>query len=396
MRPLYHLVASIGSRLVRRQPDMLRPEFLSEKIKAGEIKKILIITLQQLGDNLVFTPALKSITEHLGHLQLDMLVNSVGYEVYKHFPSIHRFYVDRTWYWGKGERRILPLLKLILELRKEKYDLAILDATCAALKYPTIAFLTGARYRLGIDQYQRGFFNNIAVAYREHLNLVERNLSLLPFLGITPSSEDLFLPTSAQDRQDALEMMRTIKQADSDKVIVIHQGSNWSSKEWFTERWVELGQRLLAHSHFKLVFTGAAREQASVEAITAQLSSSGRVFSLVGKTTIHQLKEFIELSNLFITLDTGPMHIGNCTQTPMVVLMSAIDREHFWIQPSARVTVLRKEVSCKYCSSEVCPLGTKECMALISVDEVFEAAMALLSQPASPLPAPSESATERQ
>lgn len=361
---------------------MLNPEFLSSRIASGEIKKILIVALQQLGDNMVFTPALKVIVEQLGHLQIDMLVNSVGYEVYKNIPQIHRFYVDKTWYWGKGERKALPLLRLLVEIRKQNYDLAILDATCAALKYPTIAYLTGARYRLGIDQNQRGFFNNIPVPYCESLNLVERNLSLLPFLGLRATSSRLWLPTSEQDKLDASRLMQSIKQEETDEIVVMHQGSNWSSKQWFKERWIELGKRLLRRSSLKLVLTGAERERAQVEPILAELAVSERAFSLVGKTTIHQLKEFIELADLFITVDTGPMHIGNCTETPMLVLMSAIDREDFWIQASTRVKVLRKEVSCKHCLSEVCPLGTKECMALITVDEVAQAASEFLGESA--------------
>ncbi|PIO47535.1 MAG: hypothetical protein CMR00_09900 [[Chlorobium] sp. 445] len=380
MQRLYNFIASTGSLLAPRRPEMLRPDFLSSRIASGEIKKVLIIALQQLGDNMVFTPALKVIVEHLGHLQLDMLVNSVGYEVYKNIPQIQRFYIDKTWYWGKGERKLLPLFKLLLEIRQQRYDLAILDATCAALKYPTIAYLTRARYRLGIDQNRRGFFNNIPVPYRQNLNLVERNLSLLPFLGLHVTSRRLWLPTSEQDKRDALQLMQSIKQDDSEKIVVIHQGSNWSSKQWFTERWIELSKRLLMHPSLKLVFTGAEREREQVEPILKGLAFSGRVFSLIGKTTIHQLKEFIELSNLFITLDTGPMHIGNCTETPMLVLMSAVDRENFWIQPSVRVRVLRKDVACKYCLSEVCPLGTKECMSLITVDEVAQVASEFLSQ----------------
>ncbi|MCS7013250.1 MAG: glycosyltransferase family 9 protein [Chloroherpetonaceae bacterium] len=374
MQKLYNVAAYIGSRLVRHSSDMSQPSFLSQKIQQGEIQKILIVALQQLGDNLVFTPTLRAIVEQLGHLQIDMLVNSVGYEVYKNVPQIRRFYVDHTWYWGKGERRLLPLLKLLAKIRKEQYDLAILDATCVALKYPTITYLTGARYRLGIDQHQRGFLNNIRISYQHHLNLVERNLALLSFLGLTRPSSKLWLVTSEQDRLSAAQLMQSIKSSSSDKVIVIHQGSNWSSKQWFSERWVALSQRLLTLPETKLVFTGAERERAQVDAIVLQLKRSDRVFSLVGKTSIHILKEFIALADLFLTVDTGPMHIGNCTDTPMVVLASAIDYENFWIQPSERVIVLRKEVSCKYCRAEVCPLGTKECMRLIEVDEVFEAA----------------------
>lgn len=380
MQKIYNIAAHIGSQLAQSYPQMSQPSFLAEKIRQGEIRKILIVALQQLGDNLVFTPTLKAIVEQLGHLQIDMLVNAVGYEVYKNVPQIHRFYVDHTWYWGKGERKILPLLKLLTQVRKERYDLAILDATCVALKYPSIAYLTGALYRLGIDQNQRGFLNNIRVPYQHHLSLVERNLALLSYLGLQRTTSELWLVTTEQDRQEADRLMHSIKSEPSDRVIVVHQGSNWTSKQWFAERWVELSKRLLTLPNVKLAFTGAERERAQVEAIVSALEAPQKVFSLVGKTSIHSLKEFIQCADLFLTVDSGPMHIGRCTDTPMVVLVSGIDYENFWVQASEQVTVLRKEVSCKYCRAEVCPLGTKECMRLIGVEEVFAVATAQLSK----------------
>ncbi len=380
MQLIFNLVARVGSLLIKRSPEMQQPDFLAEKIKRGEVKKILLIQLQQLGDNLVFTPTVKAIVENLGHLHIDMLVNSVGYQVYKNIPQIKTFYVDSTWYWSKGDRKLLPLLKLLLQIRKERYDLAILDVTCIALKYPIISFLTGAAFRLGLDINGRGFLNNIVPPFRSDKSFVEQNFELLPFLGIERASTALWLPCTESDKTTARALVDKFNQDPSDKLIVIHQGSNWSSKQWFAERWIELCQRLLKIDGARIAFMGVEREREPVERIVSELNNAKRVFSLVGKTTIHELKEFIEQSDLFITVDTGPMHIGNCTDTPMIVLMSAIDKEDRWIQASERVAVIRKEVECKYCLSEHCPLGTKECMSLISVAEVAQMAEAILAQ----------------
>ncbi len=382
MRPLYTLLSKIGTKFFRvKRYD--EPNFLVKQIQSGNVKKILLIQLQQLGDNLVFTPTVRQIVERLGHLQIDMLVNSVGYDVYKNFPRIDRFYVDKTWYWGKGERKLLPLFKLLWQIRKQKYDLAILDTSCVALKYPVIAFLTGARYRLGVDQNDRGFLNNVIYPYNTSQSFVYQNFDLLPYLGLNKPDPSLWLPTTDADKQAAQRLMRSIRGERSSRVIVIHQGSNWESKKWFFENWVALCQKFLLFPDVKLVFSGAAREREQVNCIVASLRSPDRVFSLVGQTSIHSLKAFIELSDLFITIDSGPMHIGNATSAPMVVLMSGIDYENRWIEPCERVKVLRKDVACKYCLSEFCPTGTKECMKLITVEEVYQAALSFLPELAS-------------
>ncbi|MFN3344964.1 MAG: glycosyltransferase family 9 protein [Chloroherpetonaceae bacterium] len=377
-----HKFVSLFSRILHLLLPIRRYDaknFLSKRIQSGDIKKILLIHLQQLGDTLVFTPATRALLEQHGNLQIDVLCNSVSYEVYKHMPHIRRFYVDKYWFWGKGERKLSLLFKLLREIRRERYDLAILDAEEVALKYPIIAFLTGARYRLGYDVNWRGFLNNVIPIhdFPQFSSRVFHNVSLLNVCGVACSSNHLWLPTSRSDKDEAQAIL---SRYDSDCIpIVIHQGSNFSSKHWFRENWIALSEHLLQNPRVVLFFTGAERERAQVDAIISALGSE-RAVSLVGKTSIHTLKELIELAHLFITVDTGVMHIGNCTNTKMIVLMSARDYENVWIEPSERVLVLRKDVECKYCFGIDCPTGTKECMKLITVKEVYEQALSLLPE----------------
>lgn len=375
MRFFFNFVSKFFSRFFRvyQHTDS---DFIANKIRSGEIKKILLIQLQQLGDTLVFTPVAKVLFETYHHLQIDLLCNSVSYEVYKHLPYIHRFYVDKFWFWGKGKRKLSLLFQLLRQIRKERYDLAILDAEEVALKYPIISFLSGAKYRLGYDVNHRGFLNNVVPPFPASFSYVNRNKRLGEFLGLSVTSSDLWLPTSKEHVNQAQALMHTHASTDSIP-IVIHQGSNFSSKHWFQENWIVLSRLLLNNSRIILFFTGAERERHQVDKILNALNTP-RAVSLVGKTSIHTLKEFIELCHLFITVDTGVMHIGRCTRTPMVVLMSARDYENMWIEASERITVLRKDVECKYCFGIDCPTGTKECMKLISVEEVYQSAVSLL------------------
>jgi len=375
MRIFFTLFSRIGSFFfsVKRFTE---PHFIAKQIESGKIKKILLIHLQQLGDTLVFTPSAKALLERYGkRLEIDVLCNSVSYEVCKNMPHIRRFYVDEFWFWGKGKKKLSLLFKLLKEIRQERYDLAILDAEETALKYPIVAFFTGATYRLGYDVDSRGFLNNVVPTLSPSLSYVSRNKALLEFAGIPVPSTNLWLPTTESDKAQAKDLL--YKHCSSSIPIAIHQGSNFSSKHWFKENWVALCKRLLENPTVVLFFSGAERERHQVDAILSELNSP-RAISLVGKTSIHTLKEFIDLCHLFITVDTGVMHIGNCTTTPMIVLMSARDYENLWIEPSERVSVLRKEVDCKYCLGIDCPTGTKECMKLIEVEEVYQEALRFL------------------
>jgi hypothetical protein len=126
MRILFTLFSRIGS-IVFRVKRYREPHFIAKQIESGKIKKILLIHLQQLGDTLVYTPCAKALLERYG----------------KQVEIDRRFYVDKFWFWGKGEKKLSLLFKLLKEIRRERYDLAILDAEETALKYPIIAFFTG-------------------------------------------------------------------------------------------------------------------------------------------------------------------------------------------------------------------------------------------------------------
>jgi ADP-heptose:LPS heptosyltransferase len=376
MRFLFTLFSRIGSFFfsVKRFTE---PHFIAKQIESGKIKKILLIHLQQLGDTLVFTPSAKALLERYGkRLEIDVLCNSVSYEVCKNMPHIRRFYVDEFWFWGKGKKKLSLLFKLLKEIRQERYDLAILDAEETALKYPIVAFFTGATYRLGYDVDSRGFLNNVVPTLSPSLSYVSRNKALLEFAGIPVPSTNLWLPTTESDKAQAKDLL--YKHCSPSSIpIMIHQGSNRLSTQWFKENWVALCKRLLENPNVVLFFSGAERERHQVDAILSELNSP-RAISLVGKTSIHTLKDFIELCQLFITVDTGVMHIGNCTTTPMIVLLSARNYENLWIAPSHLVSVFQKDVECKYCSSDDCSTGTKECMRLITVEEVYQEALRFL------------------
>jgi ADP-heptose:LPS heptosyltransferase len=376
MRIFFTLFSRIGSFFfsVKRFTE---PHFIAKQIESGKIKKILLIHLQQLGDTLVFTPSAKALLERYGkRLEIDVLCNSVSYEVFKNMPHIRRFYVDEFWFWGKGKKKLSLLFKLLKEIRQERYDLAILDAEETALKYPIVAFFTGATYRLGYDVDSRGFLNNVVPTLSPSLSYVSRNKALLEFAGIPVPSTNLWLPTTESDKAQAKDLL--YKHCSPSSIpIMIHQGSNRLSTQWFKENWVALCKRLLENPNVVLFFSGAERERHQVDAILSELNSP-RAISLVGKTSIHTLKDFIELCQLFITVDTGVMHIGNCTTTPMIVLLSARNYENLWIAPSHLVSVFQKDVECKYCSSDDCSTGTKECMRLITVEEVYQEALRFL------------------
>ena len=105
-----------------------------------------------------------------------------------------------------------------------------------------------------------------------------------------------------------------------------------------------------------------------------------RVFNVknyAGKTSISELVSYISETHLFITGDTGSMHLAATFQIPSVTIFGpTIEKETSqWMNKQS--IVVKKDLSCQPCMQKVCPLGHHNCMKLIKADEVLDAVKSL-------------------
>lgn len=133
-------------------------------------------------------------------------------------------------------------------------------------------------------------------------------------------------------------------------------------KSWPVERFVELARRLHAHyPHLKLVLTGTPAEAHLVRAFAKQ---DDFVIDLIGKTSVPDLAALMTRLNLFITGDTGPLHVASARQVPLVCLFGPTDPKHYGPQPAKD---FRKVIY-------------KDKLDDISVEEVFAVVTSLIEQ----------------
>ncbi|MCJ8346915.1 glycosyltransferase family 9 protein, partial [bacterium] len=101
--------------------------------------------------------------------------------------------------------------------------------------------------------------------------------------------------------------------------------------------------------------------------------------NLAGKTKIDQLISRIAGLDLFITGDSGPMHVATAYQIPLVSIFGPTDPEHTHPWNHKNSIMINKNLSCAPCMKRKCPLKHHQCMKDISADEVIEASLKLLS-----------------
>lgn len=333
-------------------------------------KKILVLQLQHLGDSLIFTPTLRALKYGLSDVQIDMVVNKMSYEVYKHNPYIDNFYKIECWPWGFREKRIpyflYSLIEIIARIKEENYDCVVLDTPQVAFKFSLIAFLTGIQCRIGFNINNKGFLNTIQVPFDDRKSFLRCNLDILAILNLQPKGIELDFYTSQKDVRNLQGKLPK----SADNFVVIHPGAKWPSKMWFTDRFATTADELISKYGVQIIFAGSKSECTVVEEIQEKMVYEDSSFSLAGNTTLSELAVLFQMARAIICLDSGPMHIATSTRTPTVVLMSTQDLSHRWIPQEDSVFIIRKEVECSGCRLKVCS-NQQKCMDLITIEDTL-------------------------
>lgn len=202
----------------------------------------------------------------------------------------------------------------------------------------------------------------------EKQHLVTTYKELLKPLGIslTESAPQLFLTT--QEEIDAEKFLEGENIYPENILIGINPGAAYgSAKCWPEERFCELSQKLLSDPRVHLLYFGDTSSKSIVDSICSKLSHK-RVTNLAAKTTLRELMALIFKCSLFITNDSGPMHIASALNTPLVAIFGSTNE--IKTGPYNGGVVIHKHVACSPCYLRKCPIDFR-CMMQISVDDVL-------------------------
>ena len=271
----------------------------------------------------------------------------------------------------------VEFLRLLAELRKQRYDVAVLDAAQLAFHFGLIAYLTGAKDRVGFDWDGRGYFHTVCVPWSDK-HFIELNLDVIKALKATPDSTVAEFWIDEKSILDTKNMLKQHGITPDDSFVCINVSSKSPAKFWPYDRWVKLTDTINDRYDVKIVFTGIPSDYALAKPIMDRINNSA--ISLIGKTNIHQLAVILKMTSLLITVDSGPMHVATGLGTNIVALFSCRDYPYEWIPLTKNSIVVRSEVPCTGCRQIICPIPEHPCMNKITVEDVLKAVDKFLSK----------------
>lgn len=355
---------TVGPALRRRRPAEVRP---------AELRRILLLQLQNVGDTLIFSPALQALRRRYPAARIDILANAVSAQIYKRCPLVDRLWVDTT---PGSARKLLPPISLLRGIRAERYDAVVADITQNSLRYGLIASLCGAPLSIGFDLDERGFLFTRPLAVPNGASFVECNLLLARELGADAEGvAETFWYAPADDAR-AASLLATRGIDPERPLVVMHPASNWQSKTWFPDRWAAVADWLAREEGAQVAFVGTAAESAYVDDIRARMETPS--VSLAGQTDLPELGAVLARADLFVGTDSGPRHIAGALGRPQVTVMSSLDYAHRWGLRRPNEIVLRTDPECSGCQLSFC--GHRRCMDLIDVSRVRGACAELLAR----------------
>ncbi|MFQ5818182.1 MAG: lipopolysaccharide heptosyltransferase II [Terriglobia bacterium] len=338
---------------------------MSTDLSAAE--KILVRVPNWVGDVVLSLPALAALRARFPRAELVVLARPSVADLYRDVPGLDRLFVF-------DHRGPLGLARLAAQLRRERFDLAVLfqNAFQAAL----LALLAGIPRRLGYRRDVRGPLLTHPVAVPRPGEIASHEsyyyLELLRRAGLLaalPRVEQIRL-VPAPRLVAAMEMRLRQLGADSGRLrVVMAPGAAYgSAKCWLPERYGALADRLVESRGAAIVLCGTSGEAELAQRIARAMHTPA--VSLVGQTSLREFLALLGVSQLFIGNDSGAMHLAAAVGLPQVIVFGPTDEGGTGpVNPRARI--VKHPVSCSPCFLRHCPIDHR-CMTRITVDDVWQ------------------------
>ena len=330
--------------------------------------KILILKPSSLGDVVQALPVLRLIKCHQPENQVWWWVDSNLAPLLEDDPELTGVvrFERRGW---ESPRRWLELWRTLRWMRAQQFDWVI-DLQGLA-RSGTIAWLANGQRLVGLDEPRegaRGYYDFIVRRASFHTHAADWYLAVLPVLGVPVTSEFKWLP----ERPAVAAAIREKWAVNSDPWLAVLPGARWENKRWPVEHFAEVLRRVVArHPDLRFVILGSNADQTLGESL-ARVAPE-RSLDLTGATSLPEMVEWLRLSRLVLTNDTGPMHVAAALGKPLVALFGPTEPHR--TGPYGQLeNVLRHHLPCAPCLKSHCRWPKPmECLTAISPESVTAA-----------------------
>jgi len=347
----------------------------SNILSLNRTSRILVRGTNWIGDVVMSLPALASVRKTFPESHITVLAKPWVADLYRSCPDVDEVIIYRDPGIHHG---VTGKYRLARGLRQECFDGAIFlqNAFEAAL----IAWWARVPVRAGYDSDGRRFFLTHAVTRTRAVrrrHQTEYYREMVTNLGCVDAGNTIPLRYDDGNR-DVVRRFCRDHHIDEDTVLVgIAPGAAYGpAKRWFPQRFALVAERIRREYGAAVLVFGSAGD--AEQADTVCRSTPETLINLAGKTSLYEAYSLIGACDLYISNDSGLMHLAGALNVPLVAIFGSTN--HVTTAPVGKYSVIvRKDVPCSPCLKKTCPTDFR-CMDLITVDDVYEKARELLER----------------
>ena len=345
-------------------------------MKKLQPKNIIVRMPNWIGDLVMATPILTDLRFAFPDASITAMVYEKIGPLIEADPAIDELFLFSR---AKGMIRRIRQRNIVEKLRDGNYDLGLLltNSFSSAWRF----WQGGVKNKVGFSGDGRSFLLDQAVPFpkeRKTQHLVLTYKALLKHIGIPRSETAPRLFLKKDEKEGAWDFVKRFDIPAEAKLIGINPGAAYgSAKCWLPERFREVAKRLIDEdpSHFVLFFGDLSHKQLINEICTGL---PARAVNLAGQTDLRLLLALISICSVFLTNDSGPMHIADSLAIHLVALFGSTDPIATGPYRHSQA-VMQKKVPCSPCFRRVCPIDFP-CMKGLTVEDVFKRVLETLHQ----------------
>ena len=301
--------------------------------------KILIELPTWLGDAIMVTPAIENIINFYNDVEITFIGSFVSIEALKNHPKAIKTSV---------------LDKKYTSLYKISRDLGNFDAFFSfrsSMRSKFLKFLISSKrkYQFDKNKYQN---RHQVEKYNDYIN---DSLSI----NLMAGKLQIYGYDIAKSKK---------------KILGINPGASYgSAKRWYPQEFAKVAREL--SSEYDIVIFGSPGEVDVASDIEKKLIDYGvtNYKNIAGETNIPELIDYISSLDLFITGDSGPMHIAASFQVPTVAIFGPTKDGETSQWKNEESIIVKSNLDCQPCMKRTCPLQHHDCMKLIKSEDVLKA-----------------------
>jgi lipopolysaccharide heptosyltransferase II len=328
--------------------------FRKKAFSKEEIKKILVIRLDRIGDVILSTPALRALRQSFPEAKIDLLVQEYTKDLVVNNPDVDKVLVC-------GQDGLLS-----------GYDAAI--ALHPGFRQNYLTFKSGAKVRVGYLGRGGTFFLTHKIkddrAQRPR-HEVESALEAVNVLGAKTDNREIEVSVTAKGEEFSGLFFKKNDLTGKGLIAIVHPGARQEYIRWRKEGFAQVCDRLIKEKQARVILLGSQQEKGLVEEIAALMKEKPLLATGLG---LAQAVSLIKRGSLFIGNSTGTMHIAAALNLPVVAIFGSrhpLDSYTAWGPWTEKGIVVARDLQCPDCHPSDC--RDFDCMKAVSSDDVWEA-----------------------